>query len=130
MGTIDFSLDFWDSHEDLDRVMMGLLLSSLAMAISLEHSTSIEIQRSFAPEILSYLEHQQSLFEQCRDRLMEDYSGEFIWFENGNVLDRDMDESVLFLRVSGAFPDRALFIAQVRSVEPKRSVRSAFLGIS
>ena len=100
------------------------------MAISLEHSTSIEIQQSFAPEILSYLEQQQSLFEQCRDRLMEDHSGEFIWFENGVVLDRDTDESVLFLRVLDTFPDKTLFIAQVLPVEPKRAVRSAFLGIS
>lgn len=98
------------------------------MAISLEHST--ETQQSFAPEILSYLEQQQSLFEQCRDLLIADYSGEFIWFENGDVLDQDTDESALFLRVLDVFPDRSLFIAQVLPVEPKRAVRSAFLGIS
>ena len=98
------------------------------MAISLEHST--ETQQSFAPEILSYLEQQQSLFEQCRDLLIVDYSGEFIWFENGDVLDQDTDESALFLRVLDVFPDRSLFITQVLPVEPKRAVRSAFLGIS
>ena len=90
------------------------------MAISLEHSTSIEIQQSFAPEILSYLEQQQSLFEQCRAQLMEDYSGEFIWFENGVVLDRDTDESMLFLRVLGTFPDRTLFIAQDKTISQEQ----------
>ncbi|MGG6269180.1 hypothetical protein ACQ4M3_26285 [Leptolyngbya sp. AN03gr2] len=101
---------------------------SADMTLSINHSTANEIAASISAELLDYLQQQQELFEQSRSRLVEGYERKFVWFENGQVLDSDVDESTLFLRISAEFPERPLFIAQVLRAEPKRVVHSGFLG--
>lgn len=98
------------------------------MTLSLNNSSSDVITASIAPELLNYLQRQQELFEQHRTQLLKVYERKFVWFEDGQVLDSDMDESALFLRASAEFPERPLFISQVLKSEPKRVVHSGFLG--
>jgi hypothetical protein len=97
------------------------------MTLSLEKHTAQSFERYIDADVLSYLQRQQDLFDQCRSQLLENHARRFVWFEDGVVLDEDEDEGELFERVMRQNPDRTVFIAQVLATEPKRLVRSAFL---
>jgi hypothetical protein len=79
-------------------------------------------------DLLAYLQHQQTLFDRAKPQLLADYDGQFIWFEDGQILDSDRDESALFLRVYAPDETRPLFIAQVLATEPNRTIRSTRLA--
>jgi hypothetical protein len=86
------------------------------------------LSRYIDPEILTYLNHQQILFDRAKPELLTQYNGFFVWFENGEILDADRDESALFLRAYTPDPNRSLFIAQVLPQEPDRVIRSTRLS--
>jgi hypothetical protein len=100
------------------------------MTLSLDHTKTQVFEQyiDIDTDVLSYLQHQQDLFEQCRSQLLETYARQFAWFEDGVVLDADGDQGELFERVMSQDPDRTVFIAEVLAAEPKRMVRSAFFG--
>lgn len=86
------------------------------------------LSRYIDPELLTYLNHQQTLFDRAKPQLLTQYKGLFVWFKNGDILDTDRDESALFLRAYTPDPTRSLFIAQVLSQEPDRIIRSTRLS--
>jgi hypothetical protein len=96
------------------------------MTLSLDQTRSA-FEQYIDADVLAYLQHQQDLFEQCRSALFKTHAKQFVWFEDGVVLDADTDEGELFERVMQKDPDRTVFIAQVLAAEPERKVRSAFL---
>jgi hypothetical protein len=98
------------------------------MTLSLDHTKTQVFEQYIDTDVLSYLQHQQDLFEQCRSQLLETHARQFVWFEDGVVLDADGDQGELFERVMSQDPGRTVFIAQVLATEPKRMVRSAFFG--
>jgi hypothetical protein len=98
------------------------------MTLSLDHVKTQAFEQYINADVLSYLQHQQDLFEQYRSRLWATHASQFVWFEGGAVLDADGDQGELFERVMRQDPDRTVFIAQVLAAEPQRMVRSAFLG--
>jgi hypothetical protein len=98
------------------------------MTLSLEQHQLPGLAQYINPDVLAYLQHQQTRFEQCRSQLLTTYAGQFVWFEDGIVLDADIDEAELFERAMSQDANRTLFIAQVVATEPQRLVRSAFLG--
>jgi hypothetical protein len=98
------------------------------MTLSLNKIKFQSFEQYIDADLLSYLQRQQDLFEQCRSQLINTHARQFVWFENGVVLDADDDEGELFERVMSPDPDRTVFIAQVLAAEPQRRVRSAFLG--
>lgn len=59
---------------------------------------------------LEYLNRQKKMYEQMKPELVDRYLGEFIAFEDGLVLDRDLIERDLVERVYGY---RDLLIKQV-----------------
>lgn len=89
-------------------------------------STSLE--SNLPPERLNYLRQQESLYEQAKPELLRQYSGEFVAFENGTVLDHDHDERALLRRVYQQQGYRDLLIKQVLRQEPHLSVGGAFTG--
>jgi hypothetical protein len=76
-------------------------------------------------EILSYMEQQADLFEQAKPQLIKEHLNQYIWFENGQVLDSDTSHEALVLRIYGEGEPRPLFIRKVMTVEPKLFVRSS-----
>ena len=86
------------------------------------------LSRYIDPELLTYLNHQQTLFDRAKPQLLNHYNRLFVWFENGEILDTDPDESALFLRAYTPDPARSLFIAQVLPQEPDRIIRSTRLS--
>jgi hypothetical protein len=78
-----------------------------------------------APEIVAYMEQQADLFEIAKPQLIEQFRDRYVWFENGQVLDSDLNHEALVLRIYGEGEPRPLFIRKVMAVEPKFIVRSA-----
>jgi hypothetical protein len=76
-------------------------------------------------EILAYMEQQAEQFEKNKPQIVEAYLNQYVWFENGQVLDSDPNHETLVLRIYGAGEPRPLFIRKVMAVEPKFLVRSA-----
>ncbi len=74
---------------------------------------------------LQYLEHQHLLYEELKPSLLTKYSGQFIAFEDGIVLDSDSNEKQLAQRAYKTYGYRDLLILQVLEKEPQLSVASA-----
>jgi hypothetical protein len=77
---------------------------------------------SIDPARIAHLQQQQALFEQAKPDLLP-YLGEFIAFEDNQVLDHDSDEQNLAERVYSTYGYRDLLIKQVLHQEPQLFVR-------
>jgi hypothetical protein len=77
-----------------------------------------------ATELSAYMEQQSDLFDRAKPQLIRTYLGQYVWFENGEVLDADLNHEALVLRIYAAEAPRPLFIRKVVTVEPKLLVRS------
>jgi hypothetical protein len=110
------------------RVKISLWLQSQATQYLGKQSMTIaqfdRISKDPA-EILAYMEQQADLFEQAKPQIVEAYLNQYVWFENGQVLDSDPNHEALVLRIYGAGETRPLFIREVMAVKPKFLVRSA-----
>jgi hypothetical protein len=69
---------------------------------------------------LKYLEQQHLLYEQIKPSLLAEYSGQFIAFEDGRILDFDSNERQLAQRVYKAYGYRDLLIVKVLEKELRR----------
>jgi hypothetical protein len=74
---------------------------------------------------LRYLERQHLLYEELKPSLLAKYSGQFIAFEDGVVLDSDSNEKHLAQRAYKIYGYRDMLILQVLEQEPQLSVASA-----
>jgi hypothetical protein len=74
---------------------------------------------------LKYLEQQHLLYEKIKPSLLSEYSGQFIAFEDGRILDFDSNERQLVQRVYKAYGYRDLLIIKVLEKELQLSVASA-----
>lgn len=66
---------------------------------------------------LEYIERQGQLFDQAKPELLKKYLGEYIAFEDGQVLDHDVDERRLLDRVYEKFGYRDLLIQEMSPYE-------------
>jgi hypothetical protein len=71
-----------------------------------------------------YFDQQQALFNQAKLKLVEQHLGEFVAFEDGEILDHDFNEIELLQRVYAKYGYRDLLIKQIWEVEPVLSVNS------
>jgi hypothetical protein len=65
------------------------------------------------PVVLEYMERQSIAFEQAKPELMAQFLNQYVWFEDGRVLDADVDHETLVLRVYGDGEPRPLFVRKV-----------------
>lgn len=79
------------------------------------------------PEVLEYMEHQAQMFDRMRPELLKHYQDQYVWFEDGKVLDADKDQAALAIRVYSQTGLRPLLIKQVRFEDPQPLVRTPFL---
>ncbi len=78
------------------------------------------------PDVLDYIEHQAQLFDQMRPELLKHYRGQYVWFEDGNVLDTDEDRAALTIRAYNRTGLRPLLIKKVCAEDPQPLVRTPF----
>jgi hypothetical protein len=81
------------------------------------------------PAVMDYMEQQAHQFEGVRSQLFQTHGRQFVWFESGQVLDADVDFSVLFDRVVLVAGDRPTFIRQVLESEARPIVRTPLRAI-
>lgn len=62
---------------------------------------------------LEYIDRQQELFDEARSALFEQYPNEYVAFEDGQVLDHDVDRVCLAERVYAKYGCRDLIMQQV-----------------
>jgi hypothetical protein len=72
------------------------------------------------------MERQAEQYEKMRSHLIEQYLNQYIWFEDGQVLDSDPDHATLVLRIYGEDGPRPLFVKRVVPTELELRVRSPF----
>jgi hypothetical protein len=77
-----------------------------------------EYSQYIEPERLRYIEHQGELFEAAKPALIEQYLGEYVAFEDGQVLDHDVDRQALAARVYEKYGYRDFLMKKVRMKEP------------
>jgi hypothetical protein len=58
------------------------------------------------PNAYSYIQEQEEKFKVCLTELTSQYGGQYVIFENGLVLDSDIDEMALLIRISENLPYR------------------------
>ncbi|PSB42474.1 hypothetical protein [Chamaesiphon polymorphus] len=85
--------------------------------------------RHLAASRLEYIERQKNLYQSMKSELVDRYLGEFIAFEDGRVLDHDLNERDLVERVYQTYGYRDLLIKQVWLEEPHLSVAGVFSSI-
>lgn len=106
---------------EADRVAIA---TALLHEIATRKSTvTVETQEFPDTEALAYMEQQLKIFTQNKEDLLQRYSGLYILFENGQVLDSDKDEPALVLRAYEARGLKPLFIKKVVPVEPRLNIR-------
>ena len=66
---------------------------------------------------LEYMERQGQLYEEAKPALLEQYLGEYIAFEDGEVLGHDVDDQALAKRVYAKYGYRDLMMPLVTEKE-------------
>ena len=79
-------------------------------------------------ERLEYLRSQEQQFEHAKPSLLAHYLDEFVAFEDGQILDHDLDETALLARVYDTYGYRDILIKQVLQHEPQLSVGGALMA--
>ena len=64
-------------------------------------------------ESFEYIKKQQKEFEKIDQSLLDNYKDQFIYFENGEILDSDLIEEELVKRVMEKVGYRSVFITKV-----------------
>lgn len=77
-------------------------------------------------ERVRYMEEQEALYEQAKLSFLQEFQGEFIAFEQGQVLDHDPNEAALVERVAQTYGYRDILIKQVLWQEPQFSVGGVY----
>jgi Family of unknown function (DUF5678) len=77
------------------------------------------------PERIEYLLNQQHLYQAAKSELLKQYEGQYIAFENGVILDSDLDDRQLMPRLYAKYGHRDILIEYVCDPEPQLSVSAA-----
>jgi hypothetical protein len=78
-----------------------------------------------ANDRIEYLLNQEHLYQANKSELLAQYQGQYIAFENGVVLDSDLDDRKLMHRIYAKHGHRDIFIEYVCDPEPQLSVSAA-----
>ena len=77
------------------------------------------------PARIEHLVHQQQLYQTAKAELLSQYLGKYIAFENGIVLDSDLDDRQLMRRLYAEYGHHDIFVEYVCDPEPQLSVSAA-----
>lgn len=72
----------------------------------------------------AYIERQAQMFEACKEKLVEEYEGNYVLFEDGTILDSGKTRVELAMRAYQKYGMRPLFIEKVVSEPESKEARS------
>jgi hypothetical protein len=79
--------------------------------------TQEELYQFIDRDRLEYLDRQQNLFNAAKPALLEKYLNQYVAFEDGQVLDHDVDDQKLAERVYAKYGYRDLIMQRVTPKE-------------
>ena len=74
------------------------------------------------PARIDHLLHQQNLYQAAKADLLGQYEGQYIAFEDGVILDSDLDDRQLMPRLYAKYGHKDILIEYVCDPEPQLSV--------
>ena len=93
-----------------------------ARAVPAQQLTEEAIRAYLRAETQRALEREIDAFVHMHAWLLANHAGEYVAFHGGMLVDQDLDQVALFLRVEERFPDAPVLIRQVRN-EPESTIR-------
>ncbi|MGD1896849.1 MAG: hypothetical protein ACFB16_07840 [Phormidesmis sp.] len=100
------------------------ILSETEVSEAIKHHETESNQE----EVLAYMERQSALYQKHREHLIQTHKGQYILFEDGNVLDAAPDFETLILRTFEQNGPKDAFIQHVGSEDTSPAVRTPFLS--
>ncbi|MCI0577703.1 MAG: DUF5678 domain-containing protein [Chloroflexi bacterium] len=98
----------------IDReTSLGLQQMAEAMGVSSSELAERAIRRFFRQEAEQKIEREEAHYRSQQTQLLELYEGRYIAMHEGEVVDTDADEVVLYLRVRQKYPSVGILIKKV-----------------
>jgi hypothetical protein len=88
--------------------------------------TQEELSKYIDRDRLVHLEHQQALFDAAKSELLQAYPGQYVAFEDGQVLDHDVDDRAMAERVYHKYGYRDILMQWVTQEETVYHVGGVF----
>jgi hypothetical protein len=88
--------------------------------------TQEELSKYIDRDRLVHLEHQQALFDAAKSELLQTYPGQYVAFEDGQVLDHDLDDRAMAERVYRKYGYRDILMQWVTQEETVYHVGGVF----
>jgi hypothetical protein len=88
--------------------------------------TQAELSKYIDHDRLAYLERQQALFDAAKLELLQRYRGQYVAFEDGQVLDHDSDDRAMADRVYQTYGYRDILMQWVTEEAAVYHVGGAF----
>jgi hypothetical protein len=79
--------------------------------------TQEELSKYISSDRLAHLEHQQTLFDAAKSELLQTYPDQYVAFEDGQVLDHDLDDRAMAERVYHKYGYRDILMQWVTEEE-------------
>jgi hypothetical protein len=79
--------------------------------------TQEELSKFISSDRQAHLEHQQTLFDTAKPELLQTYPGQYVAFEDGQVLDHDVDDRAMAERVYHKYGYRDVLMQWVTQEE-------------
>ena len=97
---------YYDHPQDIDNIIHQN-----------QKVTEAEIAKSLYPDVetYSFIQQQAQLFAEILPELIEHYDGQYVYFENGEVLASDINEERLLDFVEETYGLKPMFIEKVES---------------
>jgi hypothetical protein len=89
--------------------------------------TQAELFKYIDHDRLAYLEQQQALFDAAKPELLQTYRDQYVAFEDGQVLDHDLDDRAMAERVYAKYGYRDILMQWVTEDAAVHHVGGGFL---
>jgi predicted heme/steroid binding protein len=88
--------------------------------------TQEELSKYISSDRLAHLAYQQTLFDAAKAELLQAYPGQYVAFEDGQVLDHDVDDRAMAERVYQKYGYRDILMQWVTQEETVYHVGGVF----
>jgi len=108
-----------------DQTASQLTKMAAAQSVSPEAIIEKAIRDLLRAEASLILARETEAFRAMHSQLLQKYAGEYIALHHGQLIDHDVDQFALYLRVDEQYPDEIILIKQVcAEVEEVYTIRS------
>jgi hypothetical protein len=108
-----------------DHTASQLTKMAAAQSTSPEDLIEKAIRDLLRAEASRILAHETDAFRTMHEQLLQKYAGEYVAIHQGQLVDHDVDQFALYLRMDEQYPDEIILLKQVcPDVEEVYTIRS------